>query len=370
MNAPLPMRRPERPGWSWSVLAWAVVGVVLVGATLWVSRSVVSICFASAVFAWLLDRPVSAIQARGASRDFGIVLVSMALFATVIGFAFWVVPDAARQIAHLAENLKPYLDRAATEFGPFVARLEARFGIDLPVDIGELGALAPEYLKKLTPDVREHIQNWLTSAASGGLSLLLAVLSLCLLPLFTFFLLRDWPALVAFVGRLVPLRAQATTHRLAAEIDGRLAGWVRGQLTVAVVLGVLYSLGFTLSGIDLSVTVGLLGGALFLLPYIGPLITGALAVSLALLKFGGDWHVGAVAATLIVAQALEGAVLTPLLVGDRVGLHPMVVMLAILVGGNVFGIVGIIVAVPVTAALAVVGAWALDVWRASRTYRG
>ncbi len=370
MNHPLPIRRPERRGGSWSVLAWAIVGLVVVGGTLWVTRSVVSICFTSAVFAWLLDRPVSAIQARGASRDFGIALVSLAFFVAVAVVAVWVVPDAARQIAHLAENLKPYLERVATEFGPFVARLERRFGIDLPVDVSELGVLAPEYLKKLTPDVRSHIQAWLTGAASGGLSLLLAVLSLSLLPLFTFLLLRDWPALVAFVGRLVPLRAQPTTILLAAEIDARLAGWVRGQLTVAVVLGVLYSIGFRLSGIDLSVTIGLLGGALFLLPYIGPLITGALAVSLALLKFGGDWHVGAVVGTLIVAQALEGAVLTPLLVGDRVGLHPMVVMLAILVGGNVFGIVGIIIAVPVTAALAVIGAWALDEWRASRTYRG
>lgn len=363
------MRRPPRPGWSWSILAWAGVAVVLFGGTLWVTRSVVSICLASAVFAWLLDRPVSALQARGASRDVGIAMVSAALLAAATVVAVWVVPDAARQVAHLTENLKPYFERVAAEFGPFVAGLERRFGVDLPVDIGEFGAMAPEYLKKLTPDVRAHIQQWVTSAATGGLSLLLAVLSLSLLPLFTFFLLRDWPALVAFVGQLAPLRAQPTTRRLASEIDARLAGWVRGQLTVAVILGMVYSIGFSVSGIDLSVTVGLLGGALFLLPYIGPLITGALAVSLALLKFGGDWHVGAVAGTLIVAQALEGTVLTPLLVGDRVGLHPMVVMLAILVGGNVFGIVGIIVAVPVTAALAVVGAWALDQWRASRTYR-
>ncbi len=368
-TASLPVRRSPPPS-SRSHLGWAVVGAVTLAGLVYVTSSVLSMLFASAVLAWLFDRPVSALQARGHSRDFGIALVTSALVAVTLVLLVFVIPDAFRQIAALTLNLRPYFDRAAAEFGPLVAQAESRFGVDLPVDVQELGRLAPEYLKKVTPDLRAQIEATLGTVASGGLSVVFSALSLSLLPLFTFFLLRDWPGLVAFVGELVPVRARDTVDTLVAEIDARLIGWVRGQLTVALVLGVVYSVGLYASGIDLAVTIGLSGGVLFLVPYVGPLLTGALAGGLCLLKFGLDWHLGVVVGTFVVGQTLEGFVFTPLLVGDRVGLHPMVVMVAIIVGGNLLGMVGIILAVPVTAALAVVGAWGLQMWKESRTYRG
>lgn len=377
-QAPLGTRRPPPPpaptpsggGFGRSHLAWAVAAAGVVAGLVYVTSSVLSMLLASAVLAWLFDRPVSALQARGRSREFGIALVTTGLFAVLVVIGLYVVPDAIRQIAALTTNLRPYFERAAVEFGPLVAQAEARFGVDLPVDVHELGQLAPEYLQKITPDVRAQIEAALATVASGGLSVVLSLLSLSLLPLFTFFLLRDWPDLVRFVADVVPPAARPTVGRLVTEIDARLIGWVRGQLTVAVVLGVVYSVGLWLSDIDLAVTIGLMGGVLFLVPYVGPLLTGVLAGGLCLLKFGVDVHLAIVVATFVVGQALEGTVLTPLLVGDRVGLHPMVVMVAIIVGGNLLGMVGIIIAVPVTAALAVVGAWGLEVWKQSRTYGG
>jgi predicted PurR-regulated permease PerM len=335
---------------------------------LYLTRSVLTILSASVVLAWLLDRPVSGLQARGLSRDFAIVAVTAGLTLGLVVLLVGVLPNAVAQIGDLATNIQPYLHTAAERFGPLVAEVERRFKIDVPVDFQELGRMAPAWLQKLSPDVQERIQEALKTAASGGLSVVFSLLSLSLLPQFTFFILRDWPRLVEAVDGMVPPRTRGVVRRLAGEIDERLIGWVRGQLTVALVLGVVYSIGLVLSGIDLAVTVGLLGGALFLVPYVGPLVTGVLAGTLCVLKFGIDWHLAAVGATFVIGQALEGTLLTPWLVGDRVGLHPVVVMVAVIVGGNVLGIVGIVIAVPVTAALAVVGFWLLERWKASGTF--
>lgn len=383
-SASVPMRRPPpaapppeaapaaqvRAANARSVLAWSVVGLCVGVGLLYAIRSVLFILGAATVFAWLLDRPVSAIEARGASRGFAIFLVFAAIFTAFLLLIFGVLPSTLHQLGELTANLTPYLDNLSTHVGPWTASIERQFHVDIPLDLQEAGKLAPTYLQELSPDYRAKLQEWAKELASGGLSLVISALSLTLLPLFTFFLLKDWPHLVARVDGLVPVRALPVVRRLATEIDARLAGWVRGQLTVAVILGVVYSVGLWFSGIDLALTVGLMGGALFLVPYLGPAGTAILAVSLDLLKFGFDWHLGAVLATFAIGQGLEGTVLTPLLVGDRVGLHPMVVMCAIIVGGNLFGILGIVVAVPTTAALAVIGAWLLERWRQSSTYAG
>lgn len=369
-NAGLPMRRREKAPPTRSWLGWVIGAAALCTALVYVTRSVLFILFAAAVFAWLLDRPVSELQRRGLSRSFAIFLVTAGIGAGLLVLLIGVVPNTVHQIAVLSANLTPYIDNLNSHVGPWTAAIEARFKIDLPVDLQELGKLAPKYLEQLSPDFRAKLQEWAKNAASGGFSLVMSVLSLSLLPLFAFFLLRDWPHLVSYVGDLVPVPARSVVARLVGEIDARLAGWVRGQLTVAFALGCVYSLGLLVSGIDLAITVGLLGGVLFLVPYVGPLITASLALSLACLKFGFDWHVGAVAVTFVLGQALEGTALTPLLVGDRVGLHPMVVMVALIVGGNLLGIVGIVLAVPATAALAVIGGYLLERWRESRTFRG
>jgi predicted PurR-regulated permease PerM len=128
--------------------------------------------------------------------------------------------------------------------------------------------------------------------------------------------------------------------------------------------------GLLVAGADLAITMGLLSGALFLLPYIGPLIAATLSIGLVLLEHGLDWHLVVVILTYVLAQTLENMVLTPLLVGDRVGLHPLVVMVALIVGGNLLGVWGLVVALPVTAAIAVVGSHVLELYRKSRTYEG
>lgn len=361
-------RHPSSPGRSY--LGWGLVGVGVLVGFLYLTWSVISMLFAAAVFAWLLDGPVRAVEQRGVSRQTACFIVGLGILAAAVTVGVLIVPRVVSQVADLSANIVPYVQRLSENIGPWVAMAEARLGVHVPVDMNELGQELPGLLKKISPDVRARVQEWLQTAAQGSLSFVLSMLSLSLLPLFTFYLLRDWPRLLAGLDGLVPEKLRGTVRELSSQIDERLAGFVRGQLTVALVLGLVYSGGLLACGIDLAITIGMLGGAMFLVPYLGTLVAGGLAVVLALMEFGLDWHVVAAAAVFGAGQLIEGTFLTPWLVGDRVGLHPMIVMVALVVGGNLLGIWGLVLAVPVTAALAVVGGHLLARWKSSRTYRG
>lgn len=364
--APIPPPRPQL----WSRVLWGVVFAAAIATIVYLTWSVLSVLLASAAFAYLLDPMVTRFQRRGWAREWGILflLVMGLAIGTTVGLVL--IPSAYRQFAELAANLVPYLDSMATRLTPLVTQVETRFDVDIPLDLRELGRNLPTYLEAMSPDMRVRIQAILASIGTGSLQVLLAVLSVTLMPVFVFYLLRDWPKLVAGVDDLVPPRHRPLVRSIATEIDGRIGAWVRGQLLVAMILGVVYTIGLLISGIDLALTMGLLSGALFLLPYIGPWTAATVSIVLALLKFGFDWHVAVVLGTYLLGQVLENTFLTPLLVGDRVGLHPMVVIVALIVAGNLLGIWGLVIALPLTAAIDVVANEVLLRYRLSRTYNG
>ncbi|MDP2316776.1 MAG: AI-2E family transporter [Pseudomonadota bacterium] len=360
---------PTAPGWG-GRLRWAIAFVVIGGVLVYLTGSLLSVLVASAVIAYLIDPLVTRLQVRGYSREGAIVAIGGLGIAAVLVAVGVIVPGLVQKVSEVGADVSPYLSGVSGRVGPLLDQVEARFGVVVPTDLRALAAEIPSYLQKLSPDARKSIQEWLGRLAGGGLDVVLSVLTVTLLPVFTFYLLRDWPMIVGWVDELVPVQHRAVVRTLATEIDGRIASFVKGQLLVAAILAGLYTVGLLIAGVDLAVTMGLLSGALFLLPYIGPLIGAAVSIGLALIQFGFDWHVIVVAATYGVGQLLENTVLTPMLVGDRVGLHPMVVMVALIIAGNVLGLWGLVVALPVTAALAVVGAHVLDQYRASRTYLG
>jgi predicted PurR-regulated permease PerM len=159
-------------------------------------------------------------------------------------------------------------------------------------------------------------------------------------------------------------------NRLARDVDERLAAFVRGQLTVCVVLAVLYSLGLLLADVDMALSVGLLSGALFVVPYLGTIVGIALASVLCLMKFGIDIHLLYVALAFGIPQFIESWYLTPKVVGDKVGLHPLIVMIALLAGGGLAGIWGMLLAIPLTAVLDVLAREALSMYRDSSVFHG
>ena len=168
----------------------------------------------------------------------------------------------------------------------------------------------------------------------------------------------------------IPSRYRPRVRRIAVEVDQRLSAFVRGQLTVASLLGLMYAIGLLIVGIDLAIPVGLLSGALFIVPYLGNAVGFVLAAFLALVKFGFGGKLLGVAIVFLGVQLIEGNLLTPRIVGDQVGLHPLVVMIALIVGGSLLGIWGMLLAIPITAVLSVLANEWMELYRATALYQG
>lgn len=379
-RVPRPMRTPPpRPVSLRERIAWGVGAVLLIVGLLYLLRSALSMLFIAATFAWLLDPVVDRLEVRGLSRERGILVIFCAGGLAAALAVLVLIPSVVNELEHLTTNLSLYGARVVEAATEARVEIESRLGRPLPVSPEELltelqaalassGADIGGLVKDTVPSAGRLLTSLGSKALSGGFAFAVAALNVLLLPIFTFYLLRDWDRLVAGVDELVPPRHRAKVRSLAHQIDERLASFVRGQLTVCALLAVCYSVGLLISGVDLALVVGIVSGALFIIPYVGTLFGVVVASLLALLKFGADWHLLAVWAAFGVSQLLEGFVFTPLIVGDKVGLHPLVVMVALIVGGNVFGLWGIFLAIPVTAAAQILFAEGLHHYQRSRFF--
>lgn len=365
-------------------LFW-ILGLVLLGiGIVYLLRSLFAILLASVIFAYLLDPVVDRLQTRGLKRESAIAVVFGAGLLGVTAVLFLVVPLVGREFAELSGNLSGYITALGERASAAEIWLETQIGREIPVTgeelLSELVAglnQAPEgegaggisdLLTQAAPNLGRWLGGVLGSVLAGGVSVFLTILNWLLLPVFSFYLLRDWDDLVDGADELIPRSQRDFIRNLATRIDARLSAFVRGQILVAGAQGVIYAIGLLISGIDLAIVVGLSAGFLALVPYLGTIVGIGVASALALLKFGLSWHIIAVWVTFAVAQIVEGVYLTPKVLGDKVGLHPLVVMLAVIVGGSLFGVPGMLLAIPVTAgALVFVEAWLLR-YRNSRFY--
>ena len=198
-----------------------------------------------------------------------------------------------------------------------------------------------------------------------------AVIFVVVVPVVAFYLLLDWDDMVARIDGLLPRDHLGTIRRIARDIDDTLASFVRGQLTVCLILGTFYSVALMVAGLQFGLVVGAVAGLVTFIPYVGAIVGGALAIGLALFQFWGEWgHIAIVAAIFAFGQFIEGNVLTPKLVGSSVGLHPVWLLFALSAFGSVYGFVGMLVAVPVTAALGVIARFLVSRYKESGLYTG
>jgi predicted PurR-regulated permease PerM len=349
-------------------IAWgAAFAVVLVG-LLWVLRPVFAVLAASAGLAYILDPPTDWLERRGLSREAAIGVVFTSLMVGAGLFGLLMVPGFVREGREIADQIGPFIANLDTLLAPALAWASDISGKPITLDVGDLQRVAPGWIAENSAKVQETGTALVTGLLTQGLGLLNAVLNLTLLPVFVFYLLRDWDRLIAAIGGLVPPAHRPRVTRVAQEVDRRLSAFVRGQITVSAIMAGLYSVGLLLVGIDLAIPVGVLSGVLFVVPYLGTAVGIVLASVLALLKFGIGWELLQVAVVFAVVQGIEGYLLTPRVVGDQVGLHPLVVMVALIVGGSLLGIWGMLLAIPITAVLSVFGGEWLDLYRRSRVY--
>jgi predicted PurR-regulated permease PerM len=331
-------------------ILWAVILLALLLWLLYRLAPVITPFAMAAALAYLGDPLVDRLQlvrlrSWQVSRTVAVSIVFLLMSLLVLGLLLVVIPNTLEQIRHLIDRTPAIVEWLAETAIPW---LEEKLGVTLPgMDVNSLTETAKTYWKELA----KASVNVLGSVSAGGQALVNWLMNFVLVPVVTFYLLRDWDKLVAGVRKLLPPAIAPTVSELAKEIDEVLGAFIRGQFLVMIALGLIYTCGLLLIGLDLAFAIGMLAGILSIVPYLGTLVGVVAALIAAAFQFQDVIHPLLALAVFGVGQTLEGMVLTPKLVGDKVGLHPVAVIFAVLAGGQLFGFLGILLALPVASAL-------------------
>jgi predicted PurR-regulated permease PerM len=342
----------------WQLFAITAVIVYLI----WLLAPVLMPFAVAGMLAYLGDPLADRLERLGLNRMWAATIVFVVLLVAVCGVLLLLIPLIARQVENLIENLPRYGEWAQNVAWPW---LQARLHLDphtfdsdrlltaIKEHIGSIGGVATAVLGKVS---------------RSGLGIAMWLTNLVLIPVVAFYLLRDWDRLVATIDRTLPRSIQPTIAHLARESDKILGAFVRGQLLVMLALGVFYGAGLGLVGLSVGLLIGMVAGLLSFVPYLGFIIGFVAAIIAALVQYG-DWtHVLLVCGVFVVGQLLEGYVLVPKLVGDKIGLHPVAVIFAVLAGGYLFGFLGVLLALPAASVIMVLLRYLLERYRLSELY--
>ncbi|MDT8320081.1 MAG: AI-2E family transporter [Xanthomonadales bacterium] len=279
------------------------------------------------------------------SRTVGVVFVFLMMFAVFVLLLIIIIPLLRDQVERLAENAPAFFDWIVGTAVPWV---QARLGLEsVQIDSESVAGALKAYWKEAS----STFLGVMGTVSRSSQAVATWLMNLVLIPVVTFYLLRDWDRLLAGIRTLLPRRAETVVTTLFREIDEVLGAFVRGQLIVMLALGLIYTVGLALVGLDLAFIIGLTAGLLSIVPYLGTLVGVVAALLAAVFQYHDLLHPALVLIVFAIGQTLEGMVLTPKLVGDRVGLHPVAVIFAVLAGGQLFGFLGVLLALPVAATL-------------------
>jgi len=339
-----------------------IVGVLLAVIFFYFSRRVLTPFFIAFALAYLLDPVTDRLESLKISRTFAVLVLMAGVFSLVTGIGLLIFPLLKLQAEHLVSNLPNYIAIMQEWMHPLLGVVGEPEKIQ--------GILNRELLKigELPLKVISSITSILWGSVAGLFSFILFLANLVIIPVVMFYLLRDYDLINKKMLSFVPARTREQVLSLIKEIDGVLADFVRGQLMVGLIMAGLYSIGLFFCGTPMSLFIGLLAGLASLVPYLG-LVFGFVPAAILTFMQTQDWVlVFGVAGVFAVVQGLEGMIITPRIVGEKIGLHPVAIILAVLLGAEFFGLVGVIVSVPVAAALNVLFTHGLNEYKASSFY--
>jgi predicted PurR-regulated permease PerM len=329
-----------------------LIAVALTGWLLYLLAPVLTPFVASALLAYIGDPLADRLQKYKLPRTLAVVAVFLLTFLVLALLVLLIGPLIRTQVSSLMSALPDIVLRVEQDWLPNIMSL---IGVEPGDDVG-IGAFLARY--------SDMAGSWgskvLVSVSRSGGALAAAVLSLFLVPIITFYLLRDWDKIMAHIGALIPTQQRATVLKLARDTDEVLGAFLRGQLLVMLALAVIYSLGLSIVGLKFAIAIGVVAGLVSFVPYLGFVFGIVLAGLTVALEPNPFWLMIGVVATFAIGQLLEGSLLTPKLVGDRIGLHPVIVIFAVAAGGQLFGFFGILLALPAAAVLSVVVRFAFN----------
>ena len=344
-----------------------VLAALAVGWVIWLLGPILTPFVLALALAWLGDPLVDRIEANGRSRNTGVVLVFVAMILVITAALLILVPMIERQIATLVAAI-PQAQQWLMQTG--IPWFEQKTGLEI------MQWMDPD---RLIEWVRSHWQQaggfaktFFGYVSRSGFTMVTWVVNILLLPILAFYFLRDWDKLVERVASMIPRNHVGTITKLARESDEVLGAFIRGQFLVMIALGVVYAAGLSLVGLKLGLLIGLVAGLISFIPYLGATTGIVMAVAAALVQAQGfDLKLLIlVGVVFTVGQLLESYVLTPRIVGDKIGLHPVAVIFAVMAGGQLFGFLGMLLALPVAAVSNVLLRYAHQRYRQSDLYAG
>jgi predicted PurR-regulated permease PerM len=343
---------------------WVVALAVCV-ALLWLLSEVLLPFIAGMALAYLLDPIARRSERLGIGRGAAALIMVALVIVVMVVIVMAAAPVLADQFSAFMDNLPAYVTKLQTIVAdpsrPWLAKI---FGAHLSDD-------PAKSVSGVVTQASGFIGAFLASLWSGGRAVF-SVLSLFIItPVVAFYLLLDWEEVVATIDRCIPLPHRATVHGLAADIDAVIAGFVRGQAVICLVLAAFYAIALTLIGLNFGFLIGMMTGLLGFIPFVGAGVGFLVAAIVALAQFWPDWvSIAMVVAVFLVGQALEGYVLSPRLVGAKIGLHPVWMMFALIASSYLFGFAGLLIAIPLAATIGVLLRFGMRKYRASSIYTG
>lgn len=337
---------------------WGVAGLVLLLA-LWQLGNVILPFIVGGAIAYFMDPVADRLEKAGLSRAAATGTISIIALLVAILIMLSIVPTLVKQLTSLVND------------APEIFRRLQAFLLQRFPELQDETSTMRQTLENIGMVIQSKGGELVNTVIGSAISVISAVVFIVVVPVVAFYLLLDWDHMVKRVDDALPRDHAPVIRRLATEIDGVLAAFVRGQISVCIVLGVFYSVALMLAGLDYALVVGAIAGGVTFIPYVGALVGGALAIGLALFQFWGDpVSIAIVAGIFAIGQFLEGNVITPRLVGNSVGLHPVWLLFALSAFGTLFGFVGMLVAVPVAAAIGVLARFGIERYKSSRLYTG
>jgi predicted PurR-regulated permease PerM len=326
--------------WGWAALA------LVAGALVYLLSPILAPFLLAGILAYILNPLVERITGKYLPRTLAAVLAMIAVLALLVALALVVLPLFTKELRLLAERLPAFITWLNQRLAPLA---KEQLGIAFQLDVETVRGLASDLLS----ENQGLIGKLLGSLKIGGLALVAFLVNLLLVPVVLFYLLRDWHALLARVDNVIPRQVHGRVRSMLGEVDAVLAEFLRGQLSVILVMSLYYVLALWLAGLQFALPIGLITGLLVFVPYVGALLGFVLGTVAALMQFDSLWGLAWVWMAFGIGQTLEGMAVTPKLVGERIGLHPVAVIFALLAFGQVFGFFGVLLALPASAALLV-----------------
>lgn len=341
---------------------WGLGFALFFTAFIWIFSGVLTPFVLGIAIAYLLHPVVDGLTRHKINRTVAALLILSFFIVIMLIVMALIGPPAAREAGNLIDKMPGYIDRLFEWLDPHIQWLQQRLGDNYPDN-------AKSLLRENVGKIFAVTGGIVGGLASGGQAVAGFLTTLVLTPLVAFFMMREWPAITGWVEGLIPRNNEDVVRDLLRQINQKISGFIRGQLSVAFLLGVIYAVALSIAGLNYGFLIGLGAGVLSIIPMVGSTLGLLVSIAVAWFQTGELSYVGIIAAIFITGQLLEGNVLSPKLVGDSVGMHPLWVIFAVMAGGSLFGILGMLLAVPVAAVIGVLAGFAIIQYKASTLYK-